>query len=500
MDEPDCDDAANDTPEARFGAELRRLRVRAGLSQRDLAAALYRVASTISEFESGRRLPRVEVAEQYEEHFGLPRGTLVRGLALARAERLDHPLDGIAGEHLGDAACPYKGLRAFEREDAELFFGREAQLERVAARLAEVRFVAVVGASGSGKSSFVRAGLLARIGATNGDAPPGVAVLTPGTHPLEALKATGGAATGVAVLTPGSHPLRALTAAAGAATGVDPGDLPADPDDLGAALRRAAAGGLVIVVDQLEELFTVCRDEEERGSFVAALMAAWRDPASPVSVIITLRADFYGHLAAYPELAAAVVAHQALIGPMSPYDLGRAIELPAAHAGLQLQAGLVETLLDDVAGEPGGLPLLAHALLETWKRRRRLMLTVGGYREAGGVRGAIAKTAEDVLQRLPEADRPIARAIFLSLTDVAEGAEPGPRRVARGDLAVASQDAASVDRVLGILVDARLVTLDARTVVVAHEALIRHWPRLRGWIESERANLLVHRRLGDAAR
>ena len=500
MDEPHGDDAANDTPEARFGAELRRLRVRAGLSQRDLAAALYRVASTISEFESGRRLPRVEVAEQYEEHFGLPRGTLVRGLALARAERLDHPLDGIAGEQLGDAACPYKGLRAFEREDAELFFGREAQVERVAARLAEVRFVAVVGASGSGKSSFVRAGLLARIGAASDDAPPGVAVLTPGTHPLEALKATGGAATGVAVLTPGAHPLRALTAAAGAATGVDPGDLPVDPDDLGAALRRAAAGGLVIVVDQLEELFTVCRDEAERGRFVAALMAAWRDPASPVSVILALRADFYGHLAAYPELAAAVVAHQALIGPMSPYDLGRAIELPAAHAGLQLQAGLVETLLDDVAGEPGGLPLLSHALLETWKRRRRLMLTVGGYREAGGVRGAIAKTAEDVLQSLPEADRPIARAIFLSLTDVAEGAEPAPRRVDRADLAVASHDAASVDRVLGILVDARLVTRDARTVVVAHEALIRHWPRLRGWIESERADLLVHRRLGDAAR
>ncbi len=474
MDDSHGDAAANDTPEARFGAELRRLRVRAGLSQRDLAAALYRVASTISEFESGRRLPRVEVAEQYEEHFGLPRGTLVRELALARAERLDHPVDGIAGEHLGDAACPYKGLRAFEREDAELFFGREAQVEQVAARLAEVRFVAVVGASGSGKSSFVRAGLLARIGAANGDAPAGVAVLTPGTHPLDALKAAAGAATDV--------------------------DLPADPDDLGAALRRAAAGGLVIVVDQLEELFTVCRDEAERGGFVAALMAGWRDPTSSVSVILTLRADFYGHLAAYPELAAAVVAHQALIGPMCPYDLGRAIELPAAHAGLQLQAGLVETLLDDVAGEPGGLPLLSHALLETWKRRRRLMLTVGGYREAGGVRGAIAKTAEDVLQSLPEADRPIARAIFLSLTDVAEGAEPGPRRVARADLAVASQGAASVDRVLGILVDARLVTLEERTVVVAHEALIRHWPRLRGWIESERADLLVHRRLGDAAR
>ena len=467
---------SNDTPEARFGAELRRLRMTAGLSQRDLADALHRVASTISEFESGRRLPRTEVAEQYEQHFGLPRGTLVMALQRARAERLDRPADGILDEDLAVAACPYKGLRAFEREDAALFFGRESQVEQVAARLARTRFVAVVGPSGSGKSSFVRAGLLAHIDATwpAGDTSVPAAILTPGEHPLDELVAAVGAATDGAR------------------------DLRTDPDRLGDALRQACGPRFVIVVDQLEELFTVCRDEAERGRFVAALMDAWRDPSSPVVVILALRADFYGHLTAYPELAAAVVANQALIGRLSRYDLGRAIELPAAHAGLQLQAGLAETMLDDLGGEPGTLPLLSHGLLETWKRRRRSTLTVGGYREAGGVRGAIAQTAEDVLQGLPEADRAIARAIFLSLTDVAEGAEPARRRVDRADLA--GRTDASVDRVLGILADARLVTLDERTVVVAHEALIRHWPRLRGWIESDRAGLIVHRRLSDAAR
>jgi hypothetical protein len=139
------------------------------------------------------------------------------------------------------------------------------------------------------------------------------------------------------------------------------------------------------------------------------LIAAWRDASSPVVVILALRADFYGRVAAYPELAAAVVAHQTLIGPMSQADLRRAIELPAAKTGLLLQPGLVETMVEDLAGEPGALPLLSHALLETWKRRRRLMLTVAGYREAGGVRGAIAQTAEHTLQELPEADRAIAR-------------------------------------------------------------------------------------------
>jgi hypothetical protein len=256
----------------------------------------------------------------------------------------------------------------------------------------------------------------------------------------------------------------------------------------------------VIAVDQFEELFTLCDDDGERRCFVDALIAAWRDPTSPVVVIVALRADFYGRVAAFPELAAAVVAHQTLIGPMGTMDLRRAIELPAAKSGLLLQPGLVDTMLEDLAGEPGALPLLSHALLATCKRRRRLMLTVGGYREAGGVRGAIAQTAERTLQSLPEADRAVARMIFLSLTDLGEGAEPTRRRVDRAELAAPPRPTQSVDGVLGTLADARLISLEQDAVVVAHEALIRHWPRLRGWIEADRAGLLIHRHLSAAVR
>jgi WD40 repeat protein/transcriptional regulator with XRE-family HTH domain len=472
----------DESPEARFGAELRRLRVQAGLSVRQLADELHRAHSSIVGYEGGRRLAGVEVVEQYEDYFGLLRGTLGAQRERARAARLQSPRDATVAGHLGDVSCPYKGLRAFEHDDAALFYGREAQVQRVLVRLGEVRFVAVIGASGSGKSSFVRAGLLAGISATsaNNATNERVVVLTPGEHPLDELAS-------------------AISAHSADGACVLGDDLRADPDRLGRAACHAD-GGLVIVVDQFEELFTLGREEAERRCFIDALIGAWRDPASPVVVIVALRADFYGRVAAYPELAAAIVTHQALIGPMSTDDLRRAIELPAAQTGLLLQPGLAQTMLEDLAGEPGALPLLSHALFETWKRRQRLMLTVDGYREAGGVRGAIAQTAERTLQGLPEGDRAIARSIFLSLTDVAESSEPTRRRVDRRELPANPHNAQGLDRVLGILADARLVTIDERTVMVAHEALIRHWPRLRGWIDTDRAGLLTHRRLTDAAR
>jgi WD40 repeat protein/transcriptional regulator with XRE-family HTH domain len=482
MEEPHDPEMTQQTPEARFGAVLRGLRVRAGLTLRGLGEELHRAHSTISDFEKGVRLPAVDVVEQYEEYFKVPRGTLAAERERARAERLEFPRDGTVDEHLGDVACPYKGLQPFEYEDADVFFGRESEVERVLERLAVARFVAVVGASGSGKSSFVRAGLLAAITqqTSNGGATPRVALLTPGEHPLDAL-------TGAV-----------LAATAGAAC-VLADELRADPTTLGRAASHARERGLVIAVDQFEELFTQCEDDAERRCFVDALLAAWRDPASPVTVIITLRADFYGRVAAYPELAAAVVTYQTLIGPMTAVELRRAIELPAARAGLTLQPGLTDTMLEDLAGEPGALPLLSHALLETWQRRRRLTLTVSGYREAGGVRGAIAQTAERTLQSLPEADQEIARRIFLALTDISERAEPTRRRVDRDEL-TGGVEPAQRDRALAILAAARLVTIDEHTVTVAHEALIRHWPRLRGWIEADRAGLHTHRRLTAAAR
>ncbi|MEJ7785183.1 MAG: protein kinase [Solirubrobacteraceae bacterium] len=385
-------------------------------------------------------------------------------------------------ERVSQVACPYKGLSAFEHGDAPLFFGRESQAERVLQRLAEVRFVAVVGASGSGKSSFVRAGLLAGISAAgSGGGRPRVALLTPGEHPLDALA-------------------EAVSMARGEATPLAAEDLRADPAELERATAQPGDGGLVIAVDQFEELFTLCRDEDERRCFVEALLAAWREPESPVVVILALRADFYGRVAAYADLAAAVVAHQALLGPMGAGDLRRAIELPAAETGHVLQSGLAETMLQDLGDEPGALPLLSHALLETWKRRHGPMLTVAGYRDAGGVRGAIAQTAERTLQELSRPDRAVARSICLSLTEVGEGSEPTRRRVDHAELVAHSDSADVVQRVLAILAAARLVSIDEATVMFAHEALIRHWPQLRAWIDADRDTLLSHRRLATAAR
>ena len=451
---------------------LRSVRERGGVTVRRLAKDLGRAHSTISDFENGRRLPGVEVVEQYEDRFGLGRGTLGAHRERARAARLETPRDATVDENLGDVTCPYMGLRAFEHQDAELFFGREAQVQDALALLAEVGFVAVVGASGSGKSSFVHAGVLAKVARTP------TASLTPGARPLDALAA-------------------AVSAALASRSGVTATELRADPAHLASAVRKVG-GGLMVVVDQLEELFTLCGDDVERRCFADALMAAWRDPGSHVAVIVALRADLYGRVAAHADLAAAVVAHQVLISPMSPADLRRAIELPAARSGFVLQPGLADAMLEDLADEPGALPLLSQALLETWKRRRRLMLTVGAYHEAGGVRAAIAQSAERTLGSLPAGDLPAARSIFLSLVDIAEEGEPTCRRIDRAELV--SHETARRERVLGILAGARLVTLDERTVTVAHEALIRHWPRLRGWIEADRVSLLVHARLRDAAR
>lgn len=478
MDDPHNADPTGGTPEARLGTELRRLRVHAGLSVRGLASKLHRSHSGIVEYERGQRLAPVEVVEQYEQFFDLAPGTLGVQRELARIERLEDPRDATLSEHLGAVTCPYMGLLAFEHADAALFFGRETQVQQVLTRLRETRFMAVVGASGSGKSSFVRAGLVASL-------------LAPVAGEGEAT---------VALLTPGADPLAALAKAVSDAIDVQADELRSDPLELERAARRAPTGRLVIVVDQLEELFTICDDEAQRRAFIDMVITAWRDPSSPVVVIVALRSDFYGRVATYPQLSAAVVAHQTLLGPMSADELRRAIVQPAARTGFSLQPGLVETILDDVADEPGALPLLSHALLETWTRRRRLTLTVAGYHESGGVSGAIAQTAERTLLRLREPERLIARRILLRLTEVREGSEPTRRRVARSEFTTNAEHPDRPERVLGILADARLISVDEDTVVVAHEALIRHWPRLRGWIDADRSALLTHSRVTTAAR
>jgi WD40 repeat protein len=273
-----------------------------------------------------------------------------------------------------------------------------------------------------------------------------------------------------AIFSPGAHPLTQLADA------------------------RSAS---LLIVDQFEEVFTLCRDDEERRQFIDALLDA---AAGGVRVVVVLRADFYGHCATYPRLASALEEDQALVGPMTEEELRRAIERPAGHAGLLLEPGVVEGILRDVVGQPGALPLLSHSLLETWTRRSGRMLTLIGYLQSGGVQGAIAQTAETVYQdALSPEQQALARNVFLRLTELGEGTEDTRRRVSIAELVPRPEQEPEVREVLQTLAAARLVTIGEGTVEVAHEALIRHWPTLREWLDEDREGRLLHRRLTEAA-
>ncbi|MGQ0778016.1 MAG: WD40 repeat domain-containing protein [Pseudonocardiales bacterium] len=260
----------------------------------------------------------------------------------------------------------------------------------------------------------------------------------------------------------------------------------------------SADARLLLVVDQFEEIFTLCRDDTERRNFVQALVYLSGDATGPVKVVLGIRADFYARCADYPELVGALEDRQVLVGPMSADDLRRTIEGPAEGADLALEPGLVQTVLGDIGEEPGSLPLLSHALFATWQRRQGQTLTTAGYQDAGGVRQAIAHTADTVYGRLSPAQQMIAKNLFLRLAALGEGTEDTRRRVGRAEL-VSGGDTQPVEFVLDRLAQARLVTLDEDTVEVAHEALIRCWPRLRRWLDEDRDALRVHRRLTEAA-
>ncbi len=394
---------------------------------------------------------------------------------------------------------PYKGLQYFREDDADHFFGRELLTARIVNRLAGTRFLAVIGASGSGKSSLVRAGVIPALRRglrlPDGSVPPVnsarwlVRVLTPTAHPLLAL---------AAALLPEGEQLPALAQ-----------DLEKNPAALALTARRllarADSPSLLLVIDQFEEVFTQCHNEDERLAFINHLLAAV-DPQDghPVTVLLLMRADFYASLARFDRLRSLVSAQQEFIGAMSREELFRAIVQPAALGGWKIQEGLVEVMLDDIGEEPGALPLLSHALLETWNRRRGRTLTLSGYRDSGGVRGAIAQTAETIFrQRLSPEQQEIARVIFIHLVDLEDDARDTRRRAAFSELITRATDPVMIDAVLSILTDARLITTgtlepgETKVVEVAHEALIREWPTLRQWLDENRAGLILHRQITE---
>jgi len=313
----------------------------------------------------------------------------------------------------GTVGCPFKGLASFEVDDADVFFGRERLVAEMVARLAGAPLLGIVGPSGSGKSSALKAGLLP--------------ALADGVLP----SSDGWA---IALLRPGAHPLAALEHAVA--------DAPAH-------------GRLVIAVDQFEELFTACRDEAERAAFAAALVAAVRDSRRRARVLIALRADFYGRCANYPELWRMLGAAHAPVGPMRRDELRRAIVQPAQRAGLQVDAALADALVADVAGEPGALPLLSTALLELWQQREGSRLAFPAYDRAGGVRGAVARLAERVYGDLSPDEQPVARSILARLAGVGDEGQAVRRRLPLAEL----ERTPGADAVLAKLADGRLVSV-----------------------------------------
>jgi WD40 repeat protein/DNA-binding SARP family transcriptional activator len=351
--------------------------------------------------------------------------------------------------------CPFKGLASFETEDAEFFFGRERLVGELVARLTGAPLTGIVGPSGSGKSSVLKAGLLPALSAG----------VLPGSERWP-----------IALLRPGQRPVRELDQAL---VGVEP------------------AGRQIVAVDQFEELFTACRDEGERAAFADGLVACARDPRRRALVLVAIRADFYGRCAAYPELSRLLGANHVLVGPMRRDELRRAIELPAQRAGLSVDPELIDALLDDVEGEPGALPLLSTALLELWQHRDGRRLRVGAYERAGGVHAAVARLAERTNDRLDPEGRHVARRILLRLAGEGEGDAVVRRRVPLAELE--GEPGGGVTGVLSALADDRLVTIGAGEVEVAHEALLREWPRLREWLDEDAEGRRLHRHVIGAA-
>ena len=473
---------------------------------------------------------------------------------------------------LPSGAPPFRGLEVFDEQHAGVFFGREALTQQLVEHLRADRFLGVVGPSGIGKSSVVRAGLVPQLrqGALPGSGSWPILVMKPGDHPLETLAlrlatlTAAASATPTQALTPTTAPTPAMNATpASAATLATPATpaattTPAEtalataatpttpavaatpptaatptaptPDDAAAAGRRddlltgllqgdrgldamveaALAGAppdrrVVVLVDQFEEIFTLTRDAAERERFVNLLLEATKIANGRTIVVVTMRADFMGAVAGIPSLAAMLAAHVVLVTPMTRDELRRAIVEPARRAGLQYETGLVDTIVAEVGGESGALPLLEDTLLELWQGRAGGWLTLARYREIGGVRGAIAKRADAVYAALTPAQQQIARRILLRLVTPGTGTDVTRRRATLAELLPPGDDpeAADVETVLQALVAGRLVITNhddgADVVDVAHEALIDNWPAFRGWIEDNRAALREHRRVADEA-
>ncbi|MCA9919932.1 MAG: protein kinase, partial [Anaerolineales bacterium] len=412
----------------------------------------------------------------------------------------------LSPQEIAALANPYRGLQPFTESDADNFFGRDTLVQELLGKLSDEtdleRFVAVVGPSGSGKSSLVKAGLLPtlRRGGLPGSENWFMVDLTPGEHPWEEVEA--------ALLRIAVNPPESLLA-----------QLREDDRGLLRAINRCLPDDgeteLLLLIDQFEELFTLVRDEAVRIHFLQSLVTAVLDPRSRLRVVLTMRADFIDRPLQYVDFGELMQQRLTLVLPLTPDELTQAITQPVAQLGMALEPELVATIIRDVGEQPGMLPLLQYALTELFAQRDGQMLTLAGYRRTGGVTGALARRADEIYNGLNRADQAATRQLFLRLVTLGEGVEDTRRRVLLAELAtlsvigkqltVAGESSQERRLPLAEYGQHRLLTFDhdpvtrGPTVEVAHEALLREWPRLRGWLQESREDVRRQRLLDQAS-
>ncbi|MFJ2608742.1 helix-turn-helix domain-containing protein [Streptomyces sp. NPDC087425] len=435
-------------PVQRLACELRALRRSAGSPSYRAMSQLADVSVTaLSQAAAGERLPSAAVVRAYARACGAEPDDWERRLKAVAEEAA--PYRGA------DSESPYRGTEPFQPGDRDLFFGRDRAAEDAMRLVREHRFAVLLGATGSGTSSLVRAGLIPR---------------------LEDLVRELDCGARLRLITPGARPATTH----------------------GALLAPPRTGPeRIVVVDQFDEIFTKCRDRADRWLFVDQLLAA-REPGSRLRVILAAGSRFADRCAEHPGLAEALRSSTLRIEPPTRTELREVIVGPATAAGLRIERELTARLIEETVDEPGALPLLSQTLRETWRRRRSGVLTTAAYEEAGGVRGTVVAAAEEVYAQFDPAQAQAARRLLLALITPGDGTLDTRRPLPRADLREWPDP--EIPLVLERLARARLVTVDDTHVEVAHSVLITGWPRLRGWREENCERMRQHRRLAEAAR
>jgi len=487
-------------PEPLTTQELKVLRLMMdGCSNSEIAERLFLTPGTVKWYLKqiyskldvhGREqaIERARMLHLTDEHRATPIPPTVEGTVIPQISGEEAALPRRAVQN------PYKGLQAFQEADAADFFGREALTAQLVNRLGEsepfARFLAVVGPSGSGKSSVVKAGLLPalRKGALPGSETWYISTMLPGAHPLEEVEL-------------------ALTRVAALA---DLDLLPMLRENERGLLRAARkvlpdnGSQLLLVIDQFEEVFTLVENPEEATHFLDSLYVAVTDAHSPLQIVITLRADFYDRPLMYPRFSEIVGQRTQTVTPLRPEEIEQAVVQPVQAIGVEVEAGLTAAIIAEVNEQPGALPLLQYALTELFEERDGNTLTKACYGALGGTLGALARRADEVYGGLNATEKSVARQLFLHLVTLGEGTEDTRRRALQSEILSVGRDLGIMQDVIDAFDHARLLTFDrdpvthGPTIEVAHEALLREWKQLRAWLDESRNDVRLERILATS--